>query len=160
MSSRLVLRQTIAALLHAGKTPTVIARELQCAKSTVYKVKNLKEAGKDLKPTYKTRKSPVNTARRRAAVLWRARGAPTTSLTKLASDSGTSRRSVARILKESGGRSLRRSKVPLISADGRERRASRALGLINALKSFPPGQIIFFSDEKKNCGGSCLKSSE
>ena len=58
MSSRLVLCQTIAALLHAGKTPTVIARELQCAKSTVYKVKNLKEAGKDLKPTYKTSKKP------------------------------------------------------------------------------------------------------
>ena len=38
--------------------------------------------------------------------------------------------------------------MPLISADGRERRASRALGLINTLKSSPPGQIIFVSDEK------------
>ena len=49
---------------------------------------------------------------------------------------------------EAGWKSLHRVKVPLISAEGCERRASHDAGLINALKLLPPNQIIFFSDEK------------
>ena len=43
---------------------------------------------------------------------------------------------------------MRRIKVPLVSAEGREKRAKRAAALVNDLKSAGPGRIIFFSDEK------------
>ena len=52
-------------------------------------------------------------------------------------------------MREEGWRSLRRKKVPLISAAGRKKSAARATGLINALKEGGyPGRILFFSDEK------------
>ena len=51
-------------------------------------------------------------------------------------------------MKEEGWRSLRRTKVPLLSATGRQTRVERATGLINDLKSAAPRRIVFFSDEK------------
>ena len=53
MSSRIETRQAISALLDAGKTPTAIVGDLGCARSMVYKVKNLKKAGKDLGHAFK-----------------------------------------------------------------------------------------------------------
>ena len=53
------------------------------------------------------------------------------------------------MVKEIGGKSLRRVKVPLISSEGREIRAIRAAGLINDLKRGGRAKrIIFYSDEK------------
>ena len=52
------------------------------------------------------------------------------------------------MVRESGWRSLRKIKVPLISEKGRKSREDRAKGLLNALKSAPPHRITIFSDEK------------
>ena len=56
---------------------------------------------------------------------------------------------VYKLVREEGWRSLRRKKVPLVSSEGRKKRASRAAGLLIALKEGgQAGRIIFFSDEK------------
>ena len=88
------------------------------------------------------------TPRVRAAIRRRVKAAPTKSLRKISRESGVGRESVRKVVVEAGWKSLRRVKVPLISAEGCERRASRAAGLINALKLLPRNHIIFFSDEK------------
>ena len=75
--------------------------------------------------------------------------APTKSLRQVAAESGHGRETVRKFVLDSGWRSLRRKKVPLISKDGRATRAARAAGLIQALKRGGfPGRIVFFSDEK------------
>ena len=78
----------------------------------------------------------------------RIKAAPTKSLRRVAKEANISRESVRRVVRGAGWRSLRKVKVPLISAQGRQTRIERATGLINALKSAAPGKIAFFSDEK------------
>ena len=66
----------------------------------------------------------------------------------VAREAGLKREAVRQVVIQNGWKSLRRTKVPLISAEGRERCAKRAAGLVNALKSKGRGTIVFFSDEK------------
>ena len=73
---------------------------------------------------------------------------PNKSLTTIGEEVGVSRFTVKRVVKAAGGRSVRRRKIPLVSASGRRRRKKLAKGLLNNMKSAPPGRIIFFSDEK------------
>ena len=70
------------------------------------------------------------------------------SLRWVAREAGLKRESVQKVVVQSGWKSFRRTKVPLISTDGRERRATRAAGLVNVLKLKGRDTIIFFSDEK------------
>ena len=88
------------------------------------------------------------TPRVTAAIRRRIKAAPTKSLCRVAREAGLKRESVRQVVIQSGWKSLRRTKVPLISAKGRERRAKRAAGLVNALKSKGRGTIVFFSDKK------------
>ena len=88
------------------------------------------------------------TPRVRAVVKRRIRAAPTKPIAAVARESGVSRQLMSKLVKESSWKSLRRTKVPLTSAEGRERRAMRDTGLVNALKSLRARTSIFFSDEK------------
>jgi len=63
MSKILDCRQAISTLLDAGKTPTEISRDLQCARSLVYKVKTFTDDGKDVQPPPPRRKKTVMTPR-------------------------------------------------------------------------------------------------
>ena len=148
MGSRLEVRRSIAVLLHAGKTPTEISRELSVGRKLVYVVKNLVACGEDLKIAPRHPKRPVMTPRIRANIKQRIKSAPTKSMRRVADEAGVNREIVRRVVQEEGWKSLRKVKVPLISAEGRRKREVRAQGLISSLKSAKPGQIIFFSDEK------------
>ena len=148
MASRNSVREAVSTLIDAGKTPTAIARELGCARSMVYKVKNLKDAGKDVKVPAPKRKKTLSLPRVRAAVQCRVIANPNKSISTVAKEVRVSRPSVSRMIKEMGGKSLRRVKVPLSSAEGRERRATRAAAIVKDLKiAGRAGRIIFFSDE-------------
>ena len=149
MSKRLSSRQAISALLDADKTPTAIVRDLKCARSLVYKVKALKQKnGGNLGHAYVPRTKTVLTPRVRVVIQRRFKSAPTKALRQVAREAGVGRDVVTRVVREAGWRSLRCKKVPLISAEGRQKRATRAAGLLNKLKSARAGTVIFFSDEK------------
>ena len=149
MSNWIKVRQAISGLLDAGETPTSIVRTLCCSRTLVYKVKKLKEKkDSDLGRLATLRSKRVMTPRVRKAIEKKIRANPNKSLTAMGDEVGVNRKNVSRLVKEIGGKSLRRIKVPLISAEGRERRASRALGLLNDMKSARPRRIVFFSDEK------------
>ena len=153
MSKRILGRQAILALLRAGKTPTEVIGSLGVSRQTVYSVKKRMETTPDgqevnLEVKYRPRARKVMTPRVQAAVRRRIRTAPTKSLRRVAKEAKVGREAVRKVVLDEGWRSRRRVKVPLVSAEGRERRALRALGLINALKTVRKGTIIFFSDEK------------
>ena len=78
----------------------------------------------------------------------RIKAAPTKSFRKAAKEAAVPRELVRTVVRESGWRSLRKVKIPLISEEGRRRRRDRSSGLINLLKSGAPGRVVFFSDEK------------
>ena len=148
MSKIVDRRLAISALLEAGKTPTEISRDLQCARSLVYKVNKLKDDGKDVQPPPPKRKKTVMTPRVVAGLKRRIKAAPRKPLKVVAREAGVNRESVRKMVSNLGWRSLRRRKVPLLSAQGREVRQERAQGLLNNLKSGAQGRIVFFSDEK------------
>ena len=133
MSTRKETREAILALLDAQKTPTEITKTLQCSRPLVYKVKKSKAGGKNMDHAFAARKKTVLTPITRAAIRRRIRSAPTKSLRRVAKESGINREAVRTVMKQEGWRSLRRVKVPLISAQGRLRRRERALGLLNSL---------------------------
>ena len=122
MATHIERRQAISTLLDAGKTPTEIVKELQCSRHVVYTVKNLKKAGKDLDLTRRRYNRPVLTPTVRAGIKRRVKTAPTKSLRKVAKEAGVNREIVRRVVVEAGRKSLRKVKVPLISAAGREKR--------------------------------------
>ena len=129
MSKRLEVRQAISALLDADKAPKDIVAALKCSRTLVFKVQRLKKAGDtDLKHAFKPRKAKTLTPRVRAAIRRRVKAAPTKSLRKISRESSVARESINKVVVEAGWKSLRRVKVPLISAEGRERRAILAGG--------------------------------
>ena len=113
--------QAIAALLQVGKTPTVITKEVSCSRFLVYKVKNLQKAGKDLGYAYTPRVKTVLTPTVRAGIKRPIKAAPTKPLRRVAREAGVHREAVWRVIKDEGWRSLRRVKVPLISAEGQKK---------------------------------------
>ena len=147
MSKRTETRQAISALLDAGKRPRDIVRDLGCGRTLVHKVQTLKAEGKDLTDFSRNKRNTVLTLRVTAAVRRRIKVAPTKSLRRVAREAGLKREAVRQVVVQSGWKSLRRTKVPLVSAEGRERRAKRAAALVNTLKAKGKG-IVFFSDEK------------
>ena len=156
MSKRLLNRQAISALICAGKSTTEVAADLRVTRTTVYQVKKqMESADLDQEPIlgvkFGARSQPVANPRTRAAVKRRILAAPTKSLRQVAQAAGLHRETVRKVVRQEGWRSRRCIKVPLISAEGRQTRALRAQGLVNALKSLASGTIIFFPDEKKLC---------
>ena len=140
-------RIAVSALLDAGKSINGIIANLGVSRALVLKVKSRLASGKDLQASPRKAKKPVLTPRVVGGLKKRIKAAPTKSLRRVAKEA-VSRESVRRVVHEAGWRSLRKVKVPLISAKGRETRVERSRGLVNALKSAPPGKIVFFSDEK------------
>ena len=129
MSKREKVRAAICCLHDAGKTAMDIAATLGCGRSTVYRTINKIKVGEGIKHAVRPKKRPVLTPRVAAGLRRRIRAAPTKSLRQVAAESGRARETVRRVVIESGWRSLRRIKIPLISADGRKRRRDRAAGL-------------------------------
>ena len=148
MSKRKEVREAVSAMLDAGRTPAAIVKEFGCSRHLVYTVKKLRKGGKPLDHATPPRKRWVLTPQTRANIKRWIRNAPTKSLRRVSKESSVPRESIRRVVQEAGWRSLRKIKVPLISEDGRRRRAERAAGLLNSLKSSPLGRITFFSDEK------------
>ena len=122
MTSRSDTRAAISALLDAGKTAKEVVAALQCGKSVVYEVKKRKEAGKGPQPSPHKRKSTTLTPTVVAGLRRRIKAAPTKSLRKVAKEAAVLRELVRQVVRESGWRSLRKVKIPLISEEGRRRR--------------------------------------
>ena len=119
MSKREQVRAAICGLNAAGKTAMEIAATLKCGRATVYRALKKESKGEGVRHAVRPRKRPVLTPRVAAGLRRRIRAAPTKSLRRVAAESGQNRETVRRLVLESGWRSLRRVKVPLISADGR-----------------------------------------
>ena len=142
-------REAIAVLFRAGTTPKNIADQLGVGIATIYRLKKRLDCGSGVHPPRKNYPGQtVLTPQVVASIKKRIRAAPNKSMTKVAVEQGVSRKSVYRVVKMTGGRSLRRKKVPLISAAGLQRRLVRCRALLNNLKSAPPGRIIFFPTKK------------
>ena len=148
MSDRIETRAAISALLRAGKTVKAIVDDVGCSRALVYKVKNRVSAGKSPQVSPRKRNRPTLTPRVVAGLRRRIQCAPTKSLRRVAKEAVVPRELVRQVVKESGWRSLRKVKIPLISEEGRNRRKSRSAGLLNILKSGAHGRVVFFSDEK------------
>ena len=133
MTSRQDVRAAISALLDAGKTAKEIVGDLQCGKSVVYEVKKRKEAGKSAQASPRKRTRTTLTPTVIAGLRHRIKAAPTKSLRKVAKEAAVPRELVREVVRESGWRSLRKVKIPLISEEGRRRR-DRLSSLINILK--------------------------
>ena len=151
MSSWTETRHTVSRLLNVGETAATIVRILGCSRALIYKVKKFKEKkGGDLKRAEPPpRNKWIMTPRVQTAITRKIQADPNKSISVIGDELGINRKNVSRYVKKIGGKLLRRIKVPLISAEGRERRAIRAAGLLNDLKSTGAGRIIFFSDKKK-----------
>ena len=84
-----------------------------------------------------------------AGIKRRVRAAPTKSLRRIAHEANVDKDIVRTLVKKQGWKSLRRVKVPLISAAGREKKCrDRAQRLMNKLKNAAKNQIKIFSDKK------------
>ena len=132
----------------------------QVSQLLVLKVKRRLAAGKDLQASPRKAKKPILTPRVVGGLKKRIKVAPMKFLRRVAKEANISRESVLRVVRGAGWRSLRKVKVPLISAQGRQTRIERATGLINALKSAAPGKIAFFFGRKDVCGRSVLQRPE
>ena len=142
-------RPAIYGLLRADWTAAAIAKELQVSRQSIYKAKKAMEAG--LGPKVQPRSGRPRTATHRraaAAILKQVRSNPQRPLRQIAAAAGTTHTAVNKIVKEAGYRSLRRTKIPLLSARHPEMRLERCRGLLNNLKSGAEGRILFYSDEK------------
>ena len=142
-------RIAVSALLDAGKSINRIIADLGVSRALVLKVKSRLASGKDLQASPRKAKKPVLTPRVVGGLKKRIKAAPTKSLCRVAKEANVLRESVRRVVREAGWRSLRKVKVPLISAKGRETRVERSRGLVNALKLAPPGKIVFFSPTRR-----------
>ena len=144
------IRHAICALSDAGSSNNDIVRTLKVAKTTVIRtLKKRNGGGSGLQHDVSGRQRTVLTPRVSAGLRRRIKAAPTKPLTRVAKEAGLKPGVVYKLVREEGWRSLRRKKVPLVSSEGRKTRASRAAGLLNALKEGGYlGRILFFSDEK------------
>ena len=152
-------RIAVAALIEAGKITNSIAADLKVSRSLVLKVKRRLAADKDLQALPRKAKRPVLTSRVVGGLKKWIKAAPTKSLRRVAKEANVSRESVRRVIRMAGWRSLRKVKVPLMSAQGQQMRIERANGLINALKSAAPGKIVVFR-RKDVRGGPIFQPSE
>ena len=142
-------RPAIYGLLRAGWGPAAIVKELGVARTSVYRAKKALEAGQG--PDVQPRSGRPRTATKRrasAAILRKVRKDPKRPLRQIAAELQTTHTAVNSVVKEAGFRSLRRVKIPLLSARHREMRLDHCTKLINNLKSGAAGRIVFFSDEK------------
>ena len=142
-------RDAILIHLRAGSRVVDICNDLGVSRMSVYRAKKLFDAGQDAKCKKRPGRTRSATTKKAAASVIRSvRANPNRSIRKLAITSGRSRSTVQRIIKDAGFKSLRKQRIPLLSAKARQMRKERGQVLISDLKSAPPNRIVFFSDEK------------
>ena len=122
MSDRMATRHAICALSDAGRSNNDIVRILKVAKTTVIWTLKKQAAG-GLEHDTTGRKKTVLTPRVAAGLRRRIKAAPTKCLRRVAKEAGLKPGDVWKLVREEGWRSLRRKKVPLISATSRKTRA-------------------------------------
>ena len=91
MSPRIDLRHAVSALVDAGETPTAIVKTLHFARSFVYKVKNLREAGGDLFQKVYYQESSIMTPQVQKKVVKRIKADAKKSISAIADDVGVAR---------------------------------------------------------------------
>ena len=142
-------RVAIATLLRAGSSIAEVKEVLNVSRVTIWKVKKLMIAEKDILTSKSSgRPRTARTARTVMKVKRRIKKDPNRSLRSIACEIGVSPRTVRRIVKEEGWRSLKKQKIPLLSKTTRQTRVVRARKLLTNLKGGVPNRIVFFSDEK------------
>ena len=134
MSSWSDTRTAITALVRAGKSINEIIRDLCTSRSTVLRIKSQLAAGKDPQPSPQKRARPTLTPRVTAGLRRRIKVAPTKSLRRVPNEVSVPQELVRQVVQESGWKSLRKVKVPLVSKKGRQSRVECATGLLNSLK--------------------------
>ena len=123
MASRTEVRAEIIGLSEAGFNPSKIASTLKIARKTVYRTMKKKNNGTKNPLLYdSTSRTKRKLTPRVAALLKKRIKAPTKSLRRVAAEAGQNQELVRRLVRLSGWRSLRRTKVPLISEEGRKKR--------------------------------------
>ena len=116
MASRTEVRAAIIGLSDAGFNPSKVASTLKIARTTVYRtLKKRKNGTNPIVYDSASRTKPKMTPRVTAGLKRRIKAAPTKSLRRVAAEAGQNRELVRRLVKLSGWRSLRRTKMPLIS---------------------------------------------
>lgn len=140
----------VADLLCAGMSPTDIARRLQIARSTIYKIKKKLECtGTVKRKPGSGRPRSVRTSGVIKRVKQRIKANPVRSIRKMASELDVSVTSMRRIIKDDlNMKSRARIKVPLLTQAQKYTRLQRSKVLINDLKHAAQGRVILFSDEK------------
>jgi len=138
-------RAAILELSAHGKTPTEIARDLGCDRSTVYRV----VARGTSKASHRSREKPERLEDKVEAVrkaVEEKRGKVT--IRGLAREFSTSRRTMDRLVKEDLGlKSYKRTPRQALKPSDCEKRMARSKILINKLKHKPRDVVILFSDE-------------
>ena len=119
MSNAKDIRVAVTAMLQADRPIRTIMEDLKISRSTVMRVKRRVLDGKDPKGSPRKRRASVLTPRVVGGFKKRIKAAPTKSLRRVAKEANVSRESVRRVVRGAGWKSLRKVKVPLISAKGR-----------------------------------------
>ena len=137
-------RIEISALLRAGHKQTDIAKQLNISRMTVYRVAQRLNNSDTLKDRPWSGR-PQKICRGTIKIAFE--NDPELKMTRLAQKKKISVSTVSRVVKSIGGKSLRCSKKPLLSAAMIQKRLERSTGLLNDLKSHG-NRILIFSDEK------------
>ena len=121
MSTQMEVRAAICGLSGAGMGHPKIAATLKIAQSTVQRTLKKKSADKSLEYDLTSRKKTKMTPRVAAGLSRRIKCAPTKSLRQVAAEAGQNSELVRCLVKLSGWRLLRRTKVPLVSEAGQKK---------------------------------------
>lgn len=137
-------------LLHAGVSPTAIARQLGISRRSIYKIKKKMElTGTNERKAGSGRKRSARTKSVIDKVKSRLKRNPVRSMRKMAKELNISLTSVRRIVKEDlKMKSRARLKVPLLTTKQKKARMDRAKALLNNIKHAAPGRVMLFTDEK------------
>ena len=157
MSERKNVRTAIAALVRAGKSTREINTDLECSKTFVLRVKRRLASGKSPQVSPRKRKKTTLTPRAMGGLKKQIKAAPTKSLRRVAKEANVPRELVWQVVRDTWWRSLRKVKVPLISAEGRTMRVERSRSLINIPQGFGAWtNYVLFRQKNVRCGSDTL----
>ena len=136
-------RIEISALLRAGHKPTDVAKQLNVSRMTVYRVA---QRIKNSEPLHDRPRSGRPQTISRETIKKAFENDPHLKMRALARKKKISASSVSKLVKNMGGKSLRRSKKPLLSETVIQKRLERSTRLLNDMKSHGK-RIVIFSDD-------------
>ena len=137
-------RIEISTLLRAGFKKTDISKQLNVSRMTVYRVEQRLKVSESLKDRPRSGRPQVIS---QEAIKKAFENDPCQKMTRLAQKKKISVSTVSRVVKKMGGKSLRRSRKPLLSAAMVQKRLERSTLLLNDLKDHG-NRVLIFSDEK------------